>query len=231
MAYAGAAKADHLEQGFPWSNSLQHAWKKALRASTKGIGPPERATPFPVLQLADIPSDPKPVHDQGPTHPRRATILCGCWMLRHIEAANLKAGDVRLGIDSAMIHLRNSKGDTQGLGTSQILDCRCQQVGRNLCPFCLMTDHIGEINDKQCPLFPDKSGEVHAPTGFIATLAYLGHCIEIPDKLPNGKPRWGGLSLRRGGVAMGPVLGASATSLQHMARHAGRYTGCFLNRP
>ena len=221
MAYAGAAKADHLEHGYHWGDPLQHAWKKALRAATKGIGPPARATPFPILQLAETSIDPEPLHEQGPIHPRRSVVLCGWWMLRQIEAASLKASDVHLGLGSATVHLRSSKGDHQHIGVSRSLDCRCHQLGKIFCPSCLMTDHVNDIEDKQQPLFPDKHGNSHTLPGFLATLGKLGENIGIANTLANGKPRWGALSLRRGGVAMGASLGASATSLQHMARHAG----------
>ena len=221
MAYAGAAKAEHLEQGHPWTDSLQFAWRKALRASKKGIGPPSRATPFPILQLQDVTSEPEAFHEQGPTYPRRTVILCGWWMLRHIEAMHLRTTDVTLLDGSTTVHLRSSKGDLQHLGIARTLDCRCAQVGRLLCPNCLMTEHLQHFEGKDLPLFPDKSGEKHTLIGFIATLNALGLRLGIPETLGNGKPRWGGLSLRRGGVAMGAALGASATSLQHMARHAG----------
>ena len=156
MAYAGAAKAEHLEQGHPWTDSLQFAWRKALRASKKGIGPPSRATPFPILQLQDVTSEPEAVHEQGPIYPRRTVILCGWWMLRHIEAMHLRTTDVTLLDGSTTVHLRSSKGDLQHLGIARTLDCRCAQVGRSLCPNCLMTEHLQHFEGKDLPLFPDK---------------------------------------------------------------------------
>eukprot|EP00971_Amphidinium_carterae_P288258 5722707-Amphidinium_carterae.1 len=83
---------------------------------------------------------------------------------------------------------------------------------------------------EEAPLFPTESGRPFtiAREGLIAALEGLGSTLRIEHRTWRGTARWGGRSLRRGGVALTASLGASAVSLGHMARHQGASSPSYM---
>ena len=132
------------------------------------------------------------------------------WMLRAIEAANVKAKDVMVKTDSKVVRLnvRKSKTDQKGVGTWRTLRCCGLEECKRDCPFDLTIRALKDLKGATAdtPLFSDSKGgpvsKIHMVT------AWTKH---IDEEMT-------GHSARRSGAMKYARQGMSVQAIQFLGR-------------
>ena len=183
--YLAEAKAMHVEGGHDWTLLLEKQLSSCKRAMQRGKGPECRAKE---VRVSAISEDQWTGVCEGKGEPKRVAWFYAwatVWMLRAIEAANMKASDVVLKFEEKLVrlHVRKSKTDQKGSGTWRTFKC-CQkeQCARD-CAFNLAILALNDLGnaEKESPLFPDSDrkpvSKIHMVTAWARHLdeAMSGH--------------------------------------------------------
>ena len=130
---------EHREQGFAFSEGLQHMRRKCERAVSRGIGPGEQSEDYDLVTVSNLDMDSEPVVENGPVCPKELLIVGGFWVLREIEASAIDLDDVTLerGSRKASIRLTASKTDVEAKGVARTWGCVCSRV-KGPCPYCAL---------------------------------------------------------------------------------------------
>ena len=88
---------------------LELARPDASRAAQRGLGPPRRAVPLPLLRPPELPAEDTPWVLQGPVGPRDCLAIGCWWLLREVELSNKLLQDVTLAGHTVSINIRASK--------------------------------------------------------------------------------------------------------------------------
>ena len=141
------------------------------------------------------------------------------WMLRAIEAANVKAKDVMVKTDSKVVRLnvRKSKTDQKGVGTWRTLRCCGLEECKRDCPFDLAIRALNDLKGATAdtPLFPDSKGGPMSKIHMVT--AWTKH---IDEEMT-------GHSARRSGAMKYARQGMSVQAIQFL----GRWKSSALLRP
>jgi hypothetical protein len=247
MAYVDIAVQEFVRRGGTKSQLLELTIRDTRRACTRGLGSPKQSGAFPMERIPELCNTQVSWAANGPMWPSR-TLLCGCWWLtREIELSNAVVGDItRPDPDSIRWNLPASKSDPQALGMARTHKCACgllsggtPSVDHSMCPACNLwsqtkasrefSDHIAAhpvyfSNDltsgDSFPLFPTKSGTFPTKSDMVRTIESAARQLHI-DTVSEGKPVWGGHSLRRGGAQYLARCGVDVWRIQALARHSG----------
>ena len=134
--YMSSLRQRHVQLGHSWSDQLQQEWSKCQRSCGRHIGPPKKASTFPLEKLARIPD----TFDSpgGPDLPccARSASLVGAWRgLGEIELSTLRIKQVEFGpgpgCGTVNLELAASKTDHMALGKVRGHGCSCPSLG---CP-------------------------------------------------------------------------------------------------
>ena len=119
-SYFAIYKAEAERRSFVWTPAEQRAMRDAVRSCQRGLGGPQRALPLPFEKLDLLPGGGQPWVGGGPIAPRNLVVLGSWFMLREVEAANAKVGDVvvtvRDGCPRVTWSLPASKTDQKAAG-------------------------------------------------------------------------------------------------------------------
>lgn len=129
--YISRAVEEHVRHGYDWTPALAQTRRGAVRAITRGMGPPRQSAPLPLESFMEFPNEFRP--PAGPAYSgwllnaRDMVVLASLWMLREIEVAFARAGDVELSSCGKLVtwRLPVSKTDPQALGKRRTLGCTC----------------------------------------------------------------------------------------------------------
>ena len=183
--YLRVAKARHLQAGHCWDTVLQATLADVSRSMTRGVGAPERAMAFGLVELAHLGRGRKGAHTEGPVNPVAVGICMALWLLRGLEAASLLGEQASISSkrDYATLNLGPTKSDVRGKGCLRTLACACDDRRmhadnpRALCPVAALE----EICRTRCamglggkdPLFPRGSGKATTARGVCSEMAAL----------------------------------------------------------
>ena len=136
-SYFAIYKAESERRSFVWSPAEQRAVRDAVRSCQRGLGGPQRALPLPFDKLDLLPGGVDPWTGGGPVAPRNLVVLGSWFMLREVEAANARVGDVtvdvREGRPRVIWTLPASKTDQKAAGRwrATLSHSRAQTYGEN----------------------------------------------------------------------------------------------------
>ena len=246
-AYFSAAKRDHIERYKSWDSELDLIVAADVsRACKRGLGPPSRSSPFPILSIASArENNPEQFaqlvpHASGPLHPWPCAIIATWGMFREIEIANTSLADVRYSrADKTLtIVAPASKADISALGASITLVCTCSNGLSTICPFCIGLSQLNTVltlykvtgaNDlDNIPLFPSPDLTWCSKEGMIQAITTLASAA---GKLPHtrrGAECWGGHAFRRGGAHLYAALGFAREDIKAVARHTSNAIDGYL---
>ena len=145
--YLAEAKAMHVEAGFDWDQQLDKHMTTCKRAMQRDKGPEVRAKE---VKVDSIPEEKWDKVNETAGEPRRVAwcYAWACtWMLRAIEAANLRAEDVTVDTDckTVKLYVRKSKMDQKGLGTKRTLKCCKLSPCSRDCPFNMAVKALDDL--------------------------------------------------------------------------------------
>ena len=210
-------RLEHIERGYAFSATLARAFQSAKRSATRGLGPVEKAAELKLEDICVQVSAPDPVPMAF-----EAYVIAVRFLLREIELANLRCGQVLLGSTSAglmtvRIHLPVSKMDSQGSGAMVTPACSCgaTSFSRDTCAAhvaekCLAARRREGAGDGD-PLFPREGGGAPSKAEMVRAWAALA---------PPGHPAPGGHSARRTGAKTYARAGWPVASIQAVGRWA-----------
>ena len=247
-AYFAAAKRQHIETYKTWDPELDLIVSAEVsRASKRGQGPPSRAAPFPLLDIANYLQKHQSTTSlqcsspDGPRHPWKSAILSTWGLLREIEVANLTLADIRTCKESRTITLTlpASKADPAALGTSVTVACVCNIGLQSICPYCTGRSHLrdmvqsGQLTTQAAlsnlPLFPSTLGSWCSKPGLITAISDLASAAGHSASTRRGAGKWGGHAFRRGGVHLLATLGFSRDEIKALARHSSSAIDGYLD--
>jgi hypothetical protein len=238
-AYFAAAKRQHIETYNSWDPKLDFIVAAEVnRACKRGLGPPSRAAPFPLLSIGtQLISSPTAfseltVAPSAPRHPVVCTIIATWGLFREVEIANCSLADIRLNgmAKTLMIDVPASKADVAALGATVTLCCVCHLQLQAVCPYCHGRQHLRrrvfelgiahqhELIDK--PLFPSSTGEWPTKAGVIDAITKVATAAGELPTTRRGAMKWGGHAFRRGGAHLLAALGVSREDIKAIARHS-----------
>ena len=191
-AYLSEVKLIQLEWGISWSDVLERQLAMLKRALRRDRGPEVRAKE---VRLEDIPEEEwvrrtcsEGIQEKVVLSFAWATV----WMLRAIEAAQVRVSDVSFNRKEKVVYLwiRKSKTDQKALGVKRALKCCDQSPCLRYCPWRLANDVLDGSHDRQGFLFPDVY-KCHVPKVKM-----------VKAWMDNINPEMSGHSARRSGAMM-----------------------------
>lgn len=159
--------------------------------------------------VANLLDDGTPLAGDGPSHPVRTALVASWWLLREVEAGNLRRQDVTFQNGEARLTLPASKNDQTGIGTSRSLRCICETDRAALCPYHLaMAQHnwSGKVAEtagfaaNEAPHFPAAAGQPCTKRGMSATVLALANKLGLVVVDTTGAPRFSGHVFRVSGA-------------------------------
>ncbi len=164
--YLGEVKLMQLELGISWSDVLDRQMYMLKRALKRDIGPEHRAKEVKILEITPETWE-KRIDEPGvQCRVAWSFVWATLWMLRSIEAANLRTSDLMFNAEKRIVslYIRKSKTDQKASGVRRSMQCCGNDLCDQFCPWNLglriMADHVEPpVNT---PLFPDFEGS-HVP--------------------------------------------------------------------
>ena len=195
-SYANLAKLRARRQGVEVSPTIELLCTDEGRSTQRGIGPAKQCPGFPVEGLGNLPTDPttkegKPLHPDGPAHPRRCTNVSAFLFCREIEASALRRCHVLEAVprSHAVVRMGTSptKTDIKGEGVPILFECLCGQPkperGALACPACDICTQLMVPGNGEDPLFPTRDGKAATKDGMTATWQMIGILNGVPEKI------------------------------------------------
>ena len=228
-AYLAEMKLRHIELGFatpPWMLRLLGKCRTSIE---RGMGVQQAAATFSFVALARA-------RAEGDSQSARSLIISTWWLLRELEASNVRIHitHVRKTSKGMILNLPVSKTDTRGIGAERCLPCLCgQKAGKELgamdswsCPACTLKAQLEEsltahgVNQHNevalaCPLFFRAPGEALSK---VETIAAWRKCPGVQTENEDDKEITGH-SARRTGIQLMARTGWARWQIQFMARH------------
>ena len=159
--YLAELKLMQLEAGISWPDVLERQLVMVKRALKRDKGPDVRAKEVKLDSTSD--ENWEKITNQAGVPMRTAWSYAWAviWMLRGIEAADIRLGDVKIHQNKTVtLLIRKSKTDQGAKGTKRTLKCCGLKTCARDCPWALATrakaDHVEQ--DSNLPLFPDAEG-------------------------------------------------------------------------
>eukprot|EP00435_Cladocopium_sp_Y103_P072030 s106_g39.t1 len=208
--YLAEAKSMHVESGYEWDLQMERQMSSCKRAMQRDKGPEHRARE---LRVEDISENEWLKVNQNEKEPKRvAWSYCWAtlWMLRAIEAANVKAKDVVVKVEEKIVrcHIRKSKTDQKGAGSWRTLSCCGNSPCQRSCAFNLAIMALNDLDnaEKESALFPDGRGNEVSKIHMVTSWA--GHLQEEVTGHP----------ARRSGAMAYARAGLEVQSIQFLGR-------------
>ena len=227
--YLSWAKAEHIRQGYSWTQQLDLEGRDAGRSVNRGLGSARQSAAFQLEDLVPMLDAPPRNIANEPVFPAHVAILASLWVLREIEAAWACVGDLTVDTIALTVawHLPVSKTDPRAKAVSRSWGCLCRALQSGLCPYHLFAAYLDKLkntfnggNDLEddFPLFPDTAGHVCQKRAIVRSLEHVlgatGH--KVLD--PSGRKRFGGHSFRVSGSRFWTLRGLEVFKLQIFAR-------------
>ncbi|CAE8601735.1 unnamed protein product [Polarella glacialis] len=225
--YIARAKDRHRELGHQWTSDIQWAELKVNRAFARGSGTDRQSAPLdPTMvstAIGSLPELPHGLHD-----PARCILIGSFFLLRELELAAARVGDLTLDMLKRTVTLRLpiSKTDQGGAGTSRIWPCCCLGTITVPCAFCCMCCHVESLALKfgvrstltSFPLFPSCDGLPVTKAAVVLAIEAMAVHLGLPLLDTLGRRAFGGHSLRVSGAQYLASRGLSLAIICAMGR-------------
>jgi hypothetical protein len=225
--YIARAKDKHRELGHLWTSDLQWAERKVNRAFARGSGADRQSAPLDPTMVSTaiglLPVLPQGLHD-----PARCILIGSFFLLREMELAAARVGDLTLDLVKRTVTLRLpiSKTDQGGAGTSRVWPCCCLGTSAVPCAFCCMRCHVESLALKfgdrstvtSFPLFPSCDGATVTKAAVVLAIEAMADHLGLPLSDPLGRRAFGGHSLRVSGAQYLASRGLSLAIICAMGR-------------
>ena len=227
-AYLGLYKVTCERRGHAFTAPELRAVKDASRSVLRGLGGPVRAAALPFTRLSELPGDIKPWTPRGPFNPTAFIILGSWFMLREIEAAQARIGDVAVevspeGRPTLRWRLPVSKTDQRALGVSRVHGCSCDGAPSRRCPAHVGWAHLtavrkqfGEVGP-EFPMFPSLQGKICEKEEMAATIGRAAALLHVVVPA-NSNEKFTGHSLRVTGAQGLAAAGLDVWAVQLLGR-------------
>ena len=231
--YASRAKAQHIASyeahGVPWSEELATWIRDSTRSVERGVGPSRQSFPVDPQRVLDLGVLEEPVCSEGPIGPTDFIIVGAFFLTREIEIACAKSTHVEMDHMNMEVQwtLPVSKNDPRAIGASRTWGCTCAGDLTRVCPFHSMARHLIRLRAKTVelkkpfevmPLFPTAAGEEITKVNSVKTIVEVMLACGVATTDSEGRPRYGGHSLRSGGADMLAKLGLETSKIELLAR-------------
>lgn len=175
---------------------------------------------------------PLPLNQGGPMYPKRF-LICGLrWQTREIEISHACVADISFPSPSSTAWcLPASKTDAKAVGAVRRLSCICVAEAPAPCPCCTLKAQWAWAQTGACPdapLFPTVEGRHALKAQAVCTIRIAAIPLRLPLVAPSGANRFGGHSLRRGGVQF---LGQAGVCVWHIQLTSQALVKCHLQLP
>ena len=143
--YMAKAKDEHIALGWPWTDLLTRAQRRAVRSVTRGIGPAKQAGALDLPALQRVELNTEPIVPGGPMGPGRLVAAGSFFMLREVEAALAMRQHLTFDSDRLEVTwlLPCTKTDPRALGRHRTWGCVCKNsdfAEPGLCPYHVLLD-------------------------------------------------------------------------------------------
>ena len=141
-----------------------------------------------------------------------AIVTGCCWLLREIELSALILNAITVESDTVSLTLPASKTDPQAKGVQRAHTCTCGSLrGATVshevrCAACTVLRQRATIRSlfpscsSDWPLFPTSTGQFASKALMVQTVVTAASLLQLPSHTLSKTDKWGGHSLRRGGV-------------------------------
>ena len=206
--YLSLYRTTAVRLGLESSPAVDQALQDMRRSCARDLGAPVRARAFPLELLSTLPGEHDPWVDRGPIGPRNLMVVGAFWMLREIEASNLRAALVEVtvsatGVPRVLMHLPASKTDQAAAGAARSQGCGCKPGGPPSpgCPAHAAWDQLLDLRrrfpdlwlhsrpSRDLPLFPDVAGKACDKTAVVATLVADADKLGLSRSAPDGSEK------------------------------------------
>ena len=156
-AYLSEVKLIQLEFGISWSDVMERQLTMLKRALRRDRGPEVRAKEVKLESIPDKLWSMKSSEEGVQERVVLSFAWAVVWMLRAIEAAQVRVADVSLSKRERVVYLwiRKSETDQKALGVKRALRC-CNQVEcLRHCPWRMACEILAEAPNRRSFLFPD----------------------------------------------------------------------------
>ena len=208
--YLAEAKLLHVEAGYDWDMRMDRQLVVCKRALQRDKGPEVRAKEVQVASIEQrvvVKSQPR---GRGAKGVAWSFAWACAWMLRAIEASQVRAGDVEKKFEEKITrpYVRKSKADQKALGTWRTLKCCGELECRKGCAFNLALSALQDLheNEREAPLFPDHNGRLVSKVHMVT--AWSSH---IDSEIS-------GHSARRSGAMCYARSGMNVQSIKFLGR-------------
>ena len=137
--YLNAAKERHLDTGTTWSSLLNHAGRRFVNSTQRGIGPPRQSEPLNFTLLILCTFGWAPLIPGGPVNTMAILIIFTMFLLREVEGSLALRAHINMhkGDDMITWPLPSSKTDPQAHGCTRTWDAHVsiQQLRRESAHF------------------------------------------------------------------------------------------------
>ena len=227
--YSSWAKGYHIELGHDWTQQLAHELTQAGRSLGRGLGPSRQSAAFDLERLSLSPGSAS-LKPGSPLFPMQAILLGSLWVLREIELAWAKWGDIRIDSRTKVVHwtLTASKTDPAAKSCTRKWGCLCAELSSHLCPYHVMYEYrdclarrfklSADALSDSLPVFPDFEGNVILKAGMVSAIEDTLLNIGEASRDPSGRRRFGGHSCRVAGSRFWASHGMEIYKLQIFAR-------------
>ena len=225
--YFSRAKDQHVAMGYRWDEFLERGARRAVRSITRGMGPARQSAALEVRPLLQLSLPWVPEVAGGPLGLKAAIVLGIMFCLREVELAFARIRHVELDPALSRItwNLPVSKGDPIAVGKHRPWGCLCGAGAEgHPCPFHCMAAHLGQLRDhfgdldEESPVFPTAAGSVVLKAHMEKCIEQTAELLGQPFRDGEGRPRFGGHSLRVTGARWLAELGMPLVSIQLLAR-------------
>ena len=217
--YLYSMKQEHCNRGHEWPQHWTMLLAGLRRSCARGLGGTKQAPPLSLGAAGLLGAYKSELVDRA-----EAVIHVGCgWLLREIELASLKGGDVKFvtgaGCGTAVVTLGATKTDTEAVGAARAMCCICPEPA---CPV-KATKVLADGKGPGDCLVLKKDGTQATKANVVAALkeygAYLG---DAPERVTGHSMRVTGAQRMAGAGVQPEVIKAFGRwgSSQQMARYA-----------
>jgi len=222
-----AAKDAHLEDGHPWTEFLAREARRATRSGTRGLGTARQDEEIDVDAAFGLELPDEPIVPNGPCGFGRALEVGSFHILREIELSLIVRSAVSLNLETEeeSICLPVSKTDPRANGCTRTWGCVCGGTHLVPCPFHAVLKQIKWLEENfpdedpdTLPLFPTATGETVEKTAVVESIEIVAGMLGEDLRDQQGRPRFGGHSLRVTGARRLARLAIPTAVIMLMAR-------------
>ena len=221
------------DKGFTEDPLIGPEAARLKRSCMRGIGQAKQTHALPLRRMGELTGAQEPWTPGGPMAPRDTLVLGSWFLMREIEMASAKVGDVTVAWTAKefSLTLPCSKSDPRAVGMTRTHGCLCDQSDNGeedpTCPF-----HVGwrqlslarsccQGEQSDAPLFPCAGGGIPAKVAMQGTIIAAAERLGLRTVGPAGEALFTGHACRRTGAEHFTASGVEIYVTQLFGRWGG----------